>query len=965
MLSSGNKLGRYQIHAAIGAGGMGEVYLAEDLKLGRKVALKILPENIVSNKEQIGRFEQEARAASGLNHPNILTVYEIGAEGDLNFIVTEYIEGESLRGLMNKGRIELRKALDIAIQIASALATSHASGIIHRDIKPENVMIRQDGIIKVLDFGLAKLISKSAREEIGTEASTKALVKTASGIILGTPAYMSPEQARGKEVDAQTDIFSFGVMLYEMISGKRPFEGESAMDVISSILKNEPIPLHQLNPDIPHNLERIINKTLRKDPEERYQTAKDLLIDLKDIKQDLEFQNKLERTEPPQREEAKTLAFNATTSDAATQTTSSAEYIVNSIKNHKRLAFLGFIPLILAAALFLFLNRAPALTEKDTILLTDFVNTTGDAVFDQTLKQALAVQLAQSPYLNIFSDERARETLKLMNRKPDERITKEIAREISERQGIKAILTGSISSIGNNFVINLEAINSTNGDGIAREQVEAASKEQVLEKLGEAATKLRGKLGESLQSIQKFDKPLEEATTSSLEALKAYTLGIDQIRIGKHADAIPFLKRAIELDPNFALAYTRMAAVYRSTPDPSNLGKEYATKAFELRDRVTERERFDTNFFYYFSATGELDKAIEVMESARTTYPRNDSYRNNLAFSYLLAGEYEKAIEEATEGIRIEPNKAVLYSNLSWAYRVLGRYEEAKATIAQAHTRNVDYYVMHSNLYQIAFIEGNQEEMQRQLEWAKGKPVEFRFFTLQGGTEAFAGQLNQSHKTIRRAIEAAQSLKLSNPAADLASNVAARDALVGRCQQAKAWTANALEIAKGRDLPDTIMLAPALCGDYGQARSLIEEQHKQNPLDTVLNSIFIPVASAAIETGNGNPEQAIQFLNAAQRYEAGQRAYMYPVYIRGQAYLRSGSATEATAEFQKIIDRRSVSPASILYPLAHLGIARAAALAGETEKSRKAYQDFFALWKDADTDIPILIEAKQEYEKLK
>ncbi|MCA1640487.1 MAG: serine/threonine protein kinase [Acidobacteria bacterium] len=510
-------LGSYKIISALGAGGMGEVYLAHDQRLNRNVALKVLPADLINDRERLHRFEQEAQAASALNHPNVITIYEIGNCGDTHFIATEFIEGQTLGRMLQTKRAEVAEALSIATQIAASLDAAHRRGIVHRDIKPENVMLREDGLVKVLDFGLAKLTGKGTDAPVDTEARTRQQVRTMPGMMMGTARYMSPEQARGQEVDARTDVWSLGVVLYEMLSGMPPFPGETMSDTISAILSKNPLPLSAYCPDIPKELERLVNKTLRKDREERYQTAKDLLIDLKDVKQDLEFQNKSGRAAAPDLEEAKTKVFNATTSDIAPHTTSSAASVVNSFTHHKRSALLGLLSLTIASiALFFFLNRSPVLTEKDTILLADFVNTTGDPVFDLTLKQALAVQLGQTPFLNIYPDDRIQETLRLMNRKPDERITKDVAREICERNGIKAMLLGSVANLGNNYVITLEALNPRTGEALAREQIEAAGKEQVLGKLGDAATKLRGKLGESLQSIEKFDASIEQATTSSL-----------------------------------------------------------------------------------------------------------------------------------------------------------------------------------------------------------------------------------------------------------------------------------------------------------------------------------------------------------------------------------------------------------------------------------------------------------------
>src|SRR5437016_3137958 len=482
----GKQMGHYQVVSLIGRGGMGEVFLAQDASLGRKVALKLLRSDFTRIEERLRRFQQEARAASALNHPNILTIHEIGHDGSLHFMATEYVEGETLRQHLSGARITVGQTLDVAVQVASALAAAHQAGIIHRDIKPENIMLRTDGNVKVLDFGLAKLTEPKT---IDTAAPTLPQVETAPGVVMGTFSYMSPEQARGLAVDARTDIWSLGVMIYEMVVGRQPFEGETASDVMSLILQKEPPPLAYSWPEVPAELERIVRKALRKDKDERYQTIKDLLIDLRNLRKELELSAEMERSAPP----ISARAMSSGQSVAATaHSASSAEYIVTEIKQHKRAA-IGALALILiaSAASFFYFHRtkASALTEKDTILLADIVNTTGDSVFDGTLKQALAVQLGQSPFLNLFPEDRVRETLRYRGRSPDERVTNQVAREICERQGIKAMLTGSIASLGSHYVITLEALNGHSGDALAREQVEGESKEQVISKLGEAATK--------------------------------------------------------------------------------------------------------------------------------------------------------------------------------------------------------------------------------------------------------------------------------------------------------------------------------------------------------------------------------------------------------------------------------------------------------------------------------------------
>jgi eukaryotic-like serine/threonine-protein kinase len=992
-LAAGTRLGRYEIRSKIGAGGMGEVYLAQDTKLDRKVALKILPADVAAHPDRMKRFVQEAKAASALNHPNIITIYEIEEWGssptvregldagsitrdETHFIAMEFIDGETLRQHMNLKHLKVAEALDLGVQIASALSAAHAAGIIHRDIKPENVMIRRDGIVKVLDFGLAKLSEQAATGTVDAEAVTKALVQTEPGVVVGTAAYMSPEQARGLVVDARTDIFSLGVVIYEMVASQAPFGGATRSDLIVALLERDPPPLARFTPEAPAELERLVMKTLAKDREERYQTAKDLLIDLRGLKQKLVVDAEIERSAPPEEFRAPLSGGRESTTKAGTlngaaaqtaidgiRATSSAEYIVSKIKRHKRVAGLTLITvaIIAAAAVFFYSRRTVPLTEKDTILLADFVNTTGDAAFDGTLKQALAIQLEQSPFLNIFSDERVRETLRFMNRSPNERVTKDVAREICQRHGLKAYLSGSISNLGSHLVITLEAVNAQTGDTLASQQVEAESKEQVLSTLGKAATKLREKLGESLASIQKYDAPIE-ATTSSLEALKAFSLGNEQNHKLKHAEAILLLKRAIELDPDFARAYDALALDYINLGQ-RQLAIEAVQKAFELRDRTSEYEKLRIASDYYDLVTGEEEKAIEALELLTRTYPRDYAAHNNLTGDYYDVGRYERGIEEAREAVRLNPTLPSGYNLLAISFRSLNRFDEAKQICEQALAQKLDVTGYHAELYTIAFVQGDAAAMQQQLDWARGKPDEYEALFWQAETAAYLGQLRRARELNQRGVDEQLSRNLKENAAETISANAVRAAVTGNCQQGREGIAHASALPHTPVSFSRIGMVLALCSEISQAQSLADEYAKQYPKHTLVNAVWLPAIRAAIEIRRNNPAQAIQFLQSATRYD--RTGVYWAQYLRGQAYLAQHAGAEAAAEFQKILDRRGLAPTSVLYPLAHLGLARAAALKGDVAGSRKAYQDFFALWKDADTDIPILIEAKKEYEKVK
>lgn len=842
-------------------------------------------------------------------------------------------------------------------------------------------MVRsRDGIVKLLDFGVAKLTTSQAAD-VDTENATKALLKTDPAVIIGTVSYMSPEQARGLKIDTRTDIFSLGIVAYEMVAGRRPFEAPTAGEVLAAVLdEKEPPPLARFARNVPRELEHIVSKALRKDPEQRYQTVKDMLIDLKDLRRDLELQAQMERSLPPEARgsatnEAEKIAPAETLQAQAAKTgpalpphsTSSAEYIVNQVKQRKRGAAITLGVLLLAGMLvilwYLKNTRAtPILTEKDSIVLADFVNTTGDTAFDGALKQALAIQLEQSPFLHIFSDERVRETLRFMNRSPDDRITNDVAREICQRQGLKAYLAGSISNLGSHYVIAVEAVNAQTGDTLARQQAEAESKEKVLSAVGQSATKLREKLGESLASLQKYDAPIEQVTTASLEALKAYSLGRELHLKGKEPEAIPLLKRAIELDPNFARAYDALSYSYGNMGQ-RELAREASKKAFEFRDRASEYERLKAESNYYTLVTGELEKAIETLELLTRTYPRDYMAHNSLANRYNASGRYERGIEEARETVRLNSNLVFGYVHLANGFIRLNRFDETRKAYEQGLAQKPDRTGFHTGLYTIAFVQGDMAAMQQQIDWARGRPDEYVALFWQAETAEFLGQLRTSRNLYQRGADAEISRNLKEEAGATISRIASTAAATGNCRQAREDAARASTLPRSTYSFSRIGISLALCGELGGAASFADEGAKQFPKDTLINAVWLPAIRAAIEIRRNNPAQAIQFLQSANRYD--RVGAFFPDYLRGQAYLAQGSGSEAATEFQKILDHRGLAPTSVLYPLAHLGIARAAARQGDPAKARTAYQDFFVLWKDADPDLPILIEAKAEYEKLK
>ncbi len=969
------KIGHFNIKKLLGKGGMGEVYLAHDTKLDRKVALKILPSEFAEDSARMSRFVREAKAVSALNHPNIITIYEISESAGTHFIATEFIDGKTLNEYKRANPLNYKSVLEIAIQIASALDEAHLAGIIHRDIKPDNVMIRANGLVKILDFGIAKLSGRGDAETSRLGEEEKTLIaeshKTSPGMILGTANYMSPEQARGKKVDARSDIFSFGIVLYEMLADKRAFEGENAIDIISSILHVSPLPLNQSVPGIPPVLEQIVSKMLMKDRNQRYQTAKDLLFDLRHIKQELEFAEKVEHSDQPNTNSKENLRQTLQTSAMQLgnttdfQTKSSAEYIVNNLKYYKFGAITAlFILITISVSTFFYFNHKPVLTDKDTILTADFENKTDDSVFTATLQQGLAIQLGQSPFLRIFPDAEVKQMLRLMERAADEKITPEIAREICLRKGLKVFITGSIAPLGNHYVITLQAIKAENGEAIFSEQNEAQSKEKVLQILGKTASSLREKLGESLASIEKFDAPIEEATTSSLEALKAYSRAMEYYSKGEYNDETvsSFFRLAIKLDPNFVLAYRDFSRHQFNTGRRVE-ATALITKAFELRERTSENEKLSVAVIYYKFATLDGAKAAETGELWKHTFPRFWHPYHSLSDSYFESGQYEKAVENGLEAIRLNPNNAAVYTNPAGALFRLNRFAEAKELYSQAMANNLDHFGFHLYLFWIGFFEKDSAAIQKNLEWMRANNFKHFAIAYESQVALLGGRWKQTLEISSEARKVSEKYGDANLVHELLAWNAFTAAMFGDCRIAKQRANEVLPIAENINFLATSAVALAMCGEERQALKVADDLAIRFPRDKFVQELRLPTIRAAVELNRKQPEKALELLKSSSQFNG--YFLNFAPYLKGLALLQSGKNAEAVAEFQSIHKNPGWFERSPLVPLSHRWEARSFALAGDTTQSRKAYEEFFALWKDADTDLPILIEAKEEYKNLK